>query len=175
MWSRFLEEARCSPHPPLSRRWQRTLSVGWGPGEPQWSPFHQQTPGRKWRSESLSWRSEGVRSLFDNVLKVYFHHEALIHAFAVQCMWFCSLIKDRCKRWGNVCILYAHNSQKLTLKKHLPHFGFHLPPDFLQVVNRVSVRFNSNFININKSYLISTKQNHRVQGRRINKYWVTCY
>lgn len=62
--------------------------------------------------------------------------------------------------------VHAHNSQKLTLEKCLPHFGFHLAPDSLEAVNIVGVRFNSNFININKSYHISTKQIHGTQGEK---------
>lgn len=57
------------------------------------------------------WAGE-LDHVFDNVLKVYFHREELIHALAARSVWFCSLIKDRCKRWGNGCILYAHKSQK---------------------------------------------------------------
>lgn len=117
VWSHFLQEARCSPHPPPRWCWHHILSWGGGPWGPPCSRYHQQTPRTEATVRRLQLK-ETSESVFCNVrvstygyflkilLRITLCTHAWMHIFG-SLIWYNGKYKGKKKPLWGVVNLYA--------------------------------------------------------------------
>lgn len=93
-----------------------------------------------------------------------------MHAFPVEYIFFAASVVSKEETVEGVIVFYTHNTQKLSFQKCLQRFGFHSNQILVcQVVTRLklSVRFNSKFINNNKAFITIKQKPQGLEEKQI--------